>query len=95
MTKAIIFDLDSSLAATDEVVEQLFAPAFASIRAANDGQRRGSKSLIENYTERCGRAKGRMARRAEGYCGARQRSASFGAFVWQGLGSPYPWWIFD
>ena len=29
MTKAIIFDLDSCLAAADEVGEQLFAPAFA------------------------------------------------------------------
>ena len=36
MTKAIIFDLDSCLAAADEG-EQLFAPAFAAIRAANDG----------------------------------------------------------
>ena len=33
MTKAIIFDLDSCLAAADEVGEQLFAPAFAAIRA--------------------------------------------------------------
>ena len=31
MTKAIIFDLDSCLAAADEVGEQLFAPAFAAI----------------------------------------------------------------
>ena len=37
MTKAIIFDLDSCLAAADEVGEQLFAPAFAAIRAANRG----------------------------------------------------------
>ena len=37
MTKAILFDLDSCLAAADEVGEQLFAPAFAAIRAANDG----------------------------------------------------------
>jgi putative hydrolase of the HAD superfamily len=37
MTKAIIFDVDSCLAAADEVGEQLFAPAFAAIRAANDG----------------------------------------------------------
>jgi len=37
MTRAIIFDLDSCLAAADEVGEQLFAPAFAAIRAANDG----------------------------------------------------------
>ena len=36
MTKAIIFDLDSCLAAADEVGEQLFAPAFATICAAND-----------------------------------------------------------
>ena len=38
MTQAI-FDLDSCLAAADEVGEQLFAPAFAAIRAANDGVR--------------------------------------------------------
>jgi len=37
MTRAIIFDLDSCLAVADEVGEQLFAPAFAAIRAANDG----------------------------------------------------------
>ena len=37
MTKAIIFDLDSCLAAADEVGEQVFAPAFAAIRAANEG----------------------------------------------------------
>ena len=37
MTKAIIFDLDSCLAAADDVGEQLFAPAFAVIRAANEG----------------------------------------------------------
>jgi len=37
MTKAIIFDLDSCLAAADEVGDQLFASAFAAIRAANDG----------------------------------------------------------
>ena len=30
-------DLDSCLAAADEVGEQLFAPAFAAIRAANEG----------------------------------------------------------
>jgi hypothetical protein len=33
MTKAIIFDLDSCLAAADEVGQNLFAPAFAAIRA--------------------------------------------------------------
>ena len=37
MVKAIIFDLDSCLAAANEVGDQLFAPAFAAIRAANDG----------------------------------------------------------
>jgi FMN phosphatase YigB (HAD superfamily) len=37
MTRAIIFDLDSCLAAANEVGDQLFAPAFAAIRAANDG----------------------------------------------------------
>lgn len=37
MIKAIIFDLDSCLAAADEVGQHLFAPAFTAIRAANDG----------------------------------------------------------
>jgi len=37
MTEAVIFDLDSCLAAANEVGDQLFAPAFAAIRAANDG----------------------------------------------------------
>jgi len=37
MTKAIIFDLDSCLAAADEVGGQLYAPAFAAIGTANDG----------------------------------------------------------
>jgi len=37
VTKAIIFDLDSCLAAADEVGQQLFALAFAAIRAANNG----------------------------------------------------------
>jgi putative hydrolase of the HAD superfamily len=37
MTKAIIFDLDCCLAAADEVGQHFFAPAFAAIRAANDG----------------------------------------------------------
>jgi hypothetical protein len=36
MIKAILFDPDSCPAAADEVGEQLFAPAFAAIRAAND-----------------------------------------------------------
>ncbi len=38
MTKAMIFDLDSCLAAADEVGQHVFAPAFAAIRAANDGR---------------------------------------------------------
>ncbi len=37
MTNAIIFDLDNCLAAADEPGEQLLAPVFAAIRAANDG----------------------------------------------------------
>jgi hypothetical protein len=35
MTKAIIFDLDSCLAADNEVGEQLFAPAFGAIRVVS------------------------------------------------------------
>lgn len=38
MIKAVIFDLDSCLAAADEVGGELFAPAFEAIRSANDGQ---------------------------------------------------------
>jgi FMN phosphatase YigB (HAD superfamily) len=37
MLKAIIFDLDSCLAAANEVGDQLFAPAFDAIRRANHG----------------------------------------------------------
>jgi putative hydrolase of the HAD superfamily len=36
--KALIFDLDSCLAAADEVGDSLFAPAFEAIRAANQGE---------------------------------------------------------
>ena len=37
MIRALIFDLDSCLAAADEVGETLFAAAFQAIRSANDG----------------------------------------------------------
>jgi putative hydrolase of the HAD superfamily len=37
MVKAVIFDLDSCLAAANEVGEALFADAFLAIRAANNG----------------------------------------------------------
>jgi len=37
MIKAIIFDLDSCLAAANEVGDGLFAPAFQAIRTANNG----------------------------------------------------------
>jgi putative hydrolase of the HAD superfamily len=36
MVKALIFDLDSCLAAADEVGGSLFTPAFQAIRSAND-----------------------------------------------------------
>ena len=38
MIKALIFDLDSCLAAADEVGESLFAPAFMAIRAVSNGK---------------------------------------------------------
>ncbi len=38
MIKAVIFDLDSCLAAADEVGSDLFAPAFRAIRSANRGE---------------------------------------------------------
>jgi FMN phosphatase YigB (HAD superfamily) len=37
MTKAIIFDLDSCLAAADEPGRQLYAPAFEAVKTANQG----------------------------------------------------------
>src|SRR5215510_2444128 len=37
MVKALIFDLDSCLAAANEVGDALFAPAFQAIRLANNG----------------------------------------------------------
>ena len=37
MTKALIFDLDSCLAAANEVGEELYEPAFEAIRQANRG----------------------------------------------------------
>jgi putative hydrolase of the HAD superfamily len=37
MIRAFIFDLDSCLAAANEVGDHLFAPAFEAIRAANNG----------------------------------------------------------
>ena len=37
MIKGIIFDLDSCLAAANEVGEALYAPVFAAIRSANSG----------------------------------------------------------
>jgi putative hydrolase of the HAD superfamily len=37
MVNALIFDLDSCLAAANEVGEALFAPAFDAIRSANNG----------------------------------------------------------
>lgn len=36
--RAVIFDLDNCLAAADEAGEELFAPAFEAIRAANKGR---------------------------------------------------------
>lgn len=50
MTKAIIFDFDSCLAAADEVGDQLYAPAFAAIRAANHGSVTES-ALREAFSE--------------------------------------------
>ena len=38
MIKALIFDLDSCLAAADEAGENLFAPAFQGIRLASQGE---------------------------------------------------------
>ena len=56
---------------------------------------RPPQSLSENSEGSCFRAKGWMARREEGDCSARERTTIFGESVLQGLGSPYPWWIFD
>lgn len=50
MTKALIFDLDNCLAAADEVGQQLFAPAFDAIRAANHGTL-SEQALTEAFSE--------------------------------------------
>ena len=49
MTKAIIFDLDSCLSPADEPGQQLFAPAFDAIAAADRGSR--SASVLQNAFE--------------------------------------------
>ena len=46
MTKAIIFDLDSSLSAADEPGQQLYAPAFKAITRASQGSH--SPAVLRN-----------------------------------------------
>jgi hypothetical protein len=54
-----------------------------------------AKSLFENWEWCCFRGNSCMARRDEGDCIARQRKVPFGESNLQGLGSPYPLWVFD
>jgi len=51
--KRLSSDLDSCLAAADEVGEQLFAPAFAAIRTANDGSVAGGVRRVLARRVRC------------------------------------------
>jgi putative hydrolase of the HAD superfamily len=51
--KALIFDLDSCLCAANEVGDNLFAPAFAAIRAANHGTL--SEAVLEAAFAACWR----------------------------------------
>ena len=50
--------------------------------------------LINRKRARCQRF-GAAARREEGVCNSRKRTTQIRAANWQGLGSPYPLWIFD
>ena len=50
MTDAIVFDLDSCISAADEPGQQLFAPVFAAIQAANQGSHSES-SLASAFTD--------------------------------------------
>ena len=53
MTKAIIFDLDSCLAAANEVGDELFSTAFAAIRTANHGT--VTESALSEALDECWR----------------------------------------
>ncbi|MGP8198940.1 MAG: HAD family hydrolase [Limisphaerales bacterium] len=53
MTKAIIFDLDSCLAAANEVGDELFSTAFAAIRTANRGT--VAESALREALDECWR----------------------------------------
>jgi putative hydrolase of the HAD superfamily len=53
MTKAIIFDLDSCLAAANEVGDELFSPAFVAIRTANHGT--VTESALSEALDECWR----------------------------------------
>ena len=77
MTRAVIFDLDSCLAAADEVGESLFAPAFDAIRRANDGRVSGER-LQAAFTD-CWRFPFDSVARKYGFSSA-MCSAGFAAF---------------
>lgn len=75
--RAIIFDLDSCLAAADEVGRQLFEPAFEAVREANDGS--VSDEALEAAFEDCWRIAFDVVAKEHGFTRA-MRDAGFEAF---------------
>lgn len=78
MIKAIIFDLDSCLAAANEAGDHLYAPAFAAIRAANDGS--VSESTLSAAFDECWRCAFDAVAAKHGFTGA-MFTAGWNAFA--------------
>lgn len=78
LPRAIIFDLDSCLAAANEVGDELFAPAFAAIRAANDGS--VSEAALSEAFNECWRCAFDFVAEKHGFTSA-MRAAGWQAFV--------------
>jgi HAD superfamily hydrolase (TIGR01509 family) len=77
MIRALIFDLDSCLAAADEVGDHLFAQAFQAIRSANDGH--VSEDRLQAAFADCWRFPFDFIANKYGFSPA-MRSAGFAAF---------------
>ncbi len=77
MIKALIFDLDSCLAAADEAGENLFASAFQAIRLANQGE--VSEEQIRAAFKDCWRFPFDFIAESYGFSSA-MRAAGFAAF---------------
>lgn len=77
MIQALLFDLDSCLCAANEVGDQLFAPAFAAIRAANKNA--VDADVLERAFTDCWRFPFDAVATQHGFSSA-MRAAGFAAF---------------